>query len=35
MVVRGDVVTKAFAAEGFRWGGAWSAPDYQHFDTGR
>jgi len=25
-------VTRAFLAHGFRWGGTWSNPDYQHFD---
>ncbi len=35
MVVSGDLVTRAFAAEGFRWGGTWrSGPDYQHFEVG-
>src|SRR6266511_238753 len=34
MIVSGDVVTQAFAAEGFRWGGDWtSAKDYQHFEV--
>jgi len=23
---------RAFTAQGFRWGGLWSAPDYQHFE---
>jgi hypothetical protein len=32
MIVKGDVVTKAFAAEGFRWGGDRREKDYQHFD---
>ena len=33
MVVAGDVVTRAFAAEGFRWGGQFSSlRDYQHFE---
>jgi hypothetical protein len=36
MLVPGDVVTRAFAAIGWSWGGRWSAPDYQHFSaTGR
>ena len=26
---------RAFTDQGFRWGGLWSAPDYQHFDVGR
>lgn len=35
MVVSGDVVVRAFQAEGFRWGGNWkSGTDYQHFETG-
>jgi hypothetical protein len=34
MIVPGDVVTRAFAAEGFRWGGDWtSGRDYQHFEV--
>jgi hypothetical protein len=33
MIVAGDVVTRAFAAEGFRWGGDYRTDkDYQHFD---
>lgn len=28
-----DVAVQAFAREGWSWGGAWSAPDYQHFST--
>jgi D-alanyl-D-alanine carboxypeptidase len=36
MVVSGGVVDSAFAAIGWRWGGRWSTPDYQHFSsTGR
>ena len=37
MVAPGDVVVRAFAAEGWGWGGTWSHPrDYQHFSsTGR
>lgn len=32
----GDVVVAAFAAGGWKWGGTWSTPDYQHFSvTGR
>jgi hypothetical protein len=35
MIVGGDLVTQAFAAEGFRWGGYWtSGRDYQHFEIG-
>jgi D-alanyl-D-alanine carboxypeptidase len=33
MVVTGDVVVRAFAAIGWRWGGRWSTPDYQHFSA--
>jgi hypothetical protein len=34
MIVAGDVVTRAFAAEGFRWGGDYRTnKDYQHFDV--
>jgi hypothetical protein len=33
MIVAGDVVTRAFAAEGFGWGGDYtSLKDYQHFE---
>ncbi len=32
ITARGPVVT-AFARVGWRWGGAWSNPDYQHFST--
>lgn len=37
MVVAGGAVVKAFAAEGWKWGGNWrSTKDYQHFSvTGR
>ena len=32
MAVDGGVLVKAFAAEGWSWGGRWSGtPDYQHF----
>jgi hypothetical protein len=32
MVVEGDVVTRAFEAAGWYWGGEWTNPvDYQHF----
>jgi hypothetical protein len=35
MIVSGDLVTRAFAAEGFRWGGNFtSGKDYQHFEIG-
>jgi D-alanyl-D-alanine carboxypeptidase len=37
MIYAGDVVVRAFAAAGWRWGGHWSSSrDYQHFSaTGR
>lgn len=36
MIQPGDAVVQAFAAIGWKWGGAWSSPDYQHFSaTGR
>ena len=37
MAVSGGVLVAAFAAEGWQWGGRWSAsPDWQHFSaTGR
>jgi D-alanyl-D-alanine carboxypeptidase len=34
MIVSGDVVVRAFASIGWRWGGYWtSAKDYQHFSA--
>lgn len=33
MAVEGGVLVKAFAAVGWKWGGRWGAPDYQHFST--
>ncbi len=34
MIVAGDAVTRAFAAQGWGWGGLWSgAKDYQHFSA--
>jgi hypothetical protein len=34
MAVSGGVLVRAFAAEGWQWGGRWSgSPDYQHFST--
>ncbi len=34
VVQAGDVVVRAFAAQGWRWGGSWTNPiDYQHFST--
>jgi poly-gamma-glutamate synthesis protein (capsule biosynthesis protein) len=37
MIHAGDVVVRAFASIGWRWGGSWHEPrDYQHFSaTGR
>jgi hypothetical protein len=36
MIAAGDVVTSAFAAIGWKWGGLWSSPDPMHFSaTGR
>ena len=36
MAVEGGVLTSAFAAVGWHWGGRWANPDYQHFSsTGR
>ncbi len=31
MIVADDVAVQAFAAIGWKWGGEWSTPDYQHF----
>ena len=28
----GSAAVRAFTSQGLRWGGLWSAPDYQHFD---
>jgi hypothetical protein len=33
MIRPDDVAVRAFAAAGWAWGGAWSAPDYQHFSA--
>lgn len=33
MIHRGDAAWSAFHAVGWRWGGRWSSPDYQHFST--
>lgn len=30
-----SAAVRAFTDQGFRWGGAWSSPDHQHFDVGR
>ncbi|MFI7586440.1 M15 family metallopeptidase [Spongisporangium articulatum] len=32
LIRRGDPVYDAFRAAGYRWGGSFSSPDYQHFD---
>jgi hypothetical protein len=32
LIRRGDAVHRTFTAAGFRWGGTFSSPDYQHFD---
>jgi hypothetical protein len=35
MAIEGGVLVKAFAAEGWEWGGRWTGtPDYQHFQIG-
>lgn len=35
LITPGDVVTRAFARRGWRWGGAWrTIKDYQHFSLG-
>jgi D-alanyl-D-alanine carboxypeptidase len=33
MIHRGGVVTEAFAAIGWTWGGSWQNPDYMHFSA--
>ena len=33
MAVRGGVLVRAFAAVGWKWGGRWTPPDYQHFSA--
>ncbi len=33
MAVDGGVLTSAFAAAGWSWGGTWASPDYQHFSA--
>lgn len=34
LIVRGDVVHKAFTSRGFQWGGTWRrVQDYQHFEA--
>ena len=32
MLTRGSAALKAFTDNGFRWGGVWSDPDYQHLE---
>jgi hypothetical protein len=32
LIRHGDKIYKAFKKAGFRWGGSFSNPDYQHFD---
>ena len=32
MLFRRTPLTRLLEARGFRWGGRWSHPDYQHFD---
>jgi hypothetical protein len=33
MIVDGGQVVRAFEAVGWKWGGHWAAPDYQHFSV--
>ena len=33
LITAGGPVVAAFSAIGWRWGGAWSSPDYQHFSA--
>ena len=33
MAYSGSLVNRAFAAQGWSWGGRWRNPDYQHFST--
>ena len=33
MAVEGGVLVRAFASVGWKWGGRWGTPDYQHFST--
>ena len=33
MAVRGGLLVRAFAAVGWKWGGRWTPPDYQHFSA--
>lgn len=32
MIKKGDIVYNAFAKRGWKWGGEWNNPDYQHFE---
>ena len=32
MIKKGDVVYNAFVRRGWKWGGEWKNPDYQHFE---
>jgi D-alanyl-D-alanine carboxypeptidase len=34
MAVEGGVLVEAFRVAGWKWGGHWATPDYQHFSTG-
>lgn len=34
MAYPGSVLNRAFAAQGWSWGGRWRNPDYQHFSRG-
>jgi hypothetical protein len=33
MAVEGGVLVRAFESVGWKWGGRWASPDYQHFST--
>lgn len=33
MAVPGGILTGAFSAAGWYWGGTWASPDYQHFSS--
>lgn len=32
MIKKGDIVYNAFVKRGWKWGGEWKNPDYQHFE---
>ncbi|WP_370039852.1 CapA family protein [Nocardioides sp.] len=34
VLVREDVVVRAFTSRGWEWGGLWRSPDWQHFSAG-